>query len=636
MKWNFRKLARGELTRDPIIGEFFSTEIMDNPAQALVRESIQNALDAGRQKLVSIRLFLASGEHGLPAENAEFWLDGAWEHYKAKDNGLRQLPNTEDPCPFLVVEDFGTTGLQGDITQSFPISDKKNSFFYFFRAEGRSVKSDKDRGRWGVGKHVFPRSSRISTLFGLTVRADDNKRLLMGRATLRNHGLDQVHYSPDGYLGKYEDDGFVLPFDDEQITDRFSSDFRLERKNEPGLSVVVPFVDFETISVGNLKRAVVSDYFYPLLAKALVVNIETPDGATIINSETLSDVIQSDTDLVKELLPQIELAKWAILCPEQEIFKLNPCDPRRPAWSNDLIPFDAFKLLKEKLLRGDKIAIRANLYVREKGKQPVASYFDVFLIQDGYDDGRPKFIREGITISDIHAPRSRGVRSMVVVEDKPLATLLGDSENPAHTQWQKGSSNFEYKYVYGLAYIEFVTRFVSCLVNALSAQDEEEDRNILADIFSLPLGEPTDKQKQPKDIHERELKDKSDNGYKDDGNEPNKKRFKVLRARGGFTITQGETGTNPPVKLDIKCAYDIRRGNPLKKYDAALKLGASDFRIGHDGVKITQQVGLKIMERQNNHIRVETLNPEFRLTVKGFDENRDLYVNVKILEGNDD
>ena len=34
---------------------------------------------------------------------------------------------------------------------------------------------------------------------------------------------------------------------------------------------------------------------------------------------------------------------------------------------------------------------------------------------------------------------------MVIVKDRPLATLLGDAENVAHTQWQKDSAKFHFK-----------------------------------------------------------------------------------------------------------------------------------------------------------------------------------------------
>ena len=49
MNWYFRPLEVDETTREPIQGEFFSTEAIRNPTEALVREGIQNSLDAGTE-----------------------------------------------------------------------------------------------------------------------------------------------------------------------------------------------------------------------------------------------------------------------------------------------------------------------------------------------------------------------------------------------------------------------------------------------------------------------------------------------------------------------------------------------------------------------------------------------------------
>lgn len=46
MNWHYRVKAPAEKVRDPIQGEFFSTEAIKNPADALVREALQNAMDA--------------------------------------------------------------------------------------------------------------------------------------------------------------------------------------------------------------------------------------------------------------------------------------------------------------------------------------------------------------------------------------------------------------------------------------------------------------------------------------------------------------------------------------------------------------------------------------------------------------
>ena len=44
--WKFRRMHAGEMNIDPIESEFFSTEALDSLADALVREAIQNSLDA--------------------------------------------------------------------------------------------------------------------------------------------------------------------------------------------------------------------------------------------------------------------------------------------------------------------------------------------------------------------------------------------------------------------------------------------------------------------------------------------------------------------------------------------------------------------------------------------------------------
>jgi hypothetical protein len=75
MNWHYRVKAPDEKVRDPIQGEFFSTEAIKNPADALVREAVQNAMDAtvrdgdGQPKdVLRVRFFLATGKHALPAK----------------------------------------------------------------------------------------------------------------------------------------------------------------------------------------------------------------------------------------------------------------------------------------------------------------------------------------------------------------------------------------------------------------------------------------------------------------------------------------------------------------------------------------------------------------------------------------
>ena len=49
-QWRFREMQPGEINVDPIEGEFFTTEAIGSITDALVREAVQNSLDAARGK----------------------------------------------------------------------------------------------------------------------------------------------------------------------------------------------------------------------------------------------------------------------------------------------------------------------------------------------------------------------------------------------------------------------------------------------------------------------------------------------------------------------------------------------------------------------------------------------------------
>ena len=78
--------------------------------------------------------------------------------------------------------------------------------------------------------------------------------------------------------------------------------------------------------------------------------------------------------------------------------------------------------------------------MREKGKPPRLSHFDFYLWKDGFESGRPVFICEGLIISDVRAPRARGIRSFVIAESGALATLSGDVEKATHSPMAFGQN----------------------------------------------------------------------------------------------------------------------------------------------------------------------------------------------------
>lgn len=628
-KWIFRELRPGDKDRQPTQGEFFATDAIKSVAEALVRESIQNTLDAGLKmsgQPVRVRFHLAKGKHALSANDAQQYFKSGWQHFEAKGNGLDNVPSVLDSCPFLVVEDFGTTGLVGDTKQWRHIPGDKNPFYFFFRTEGRSGKGEEDRGRWGVGKYVFPRSSEINSFLALTIRSDDGERLLMGQAVLKSHTAASKYFTPDGDFGVDDGAGFVLPEDDKGVLDRFSKDFCLKRKNESGLSVVVPWVD-DTITLDGLLQAVIEDYFHPILAGELVVEISNGEKQLEVSADSLAEMCkQLGAEFEVKMLPVLKLSKWARGQADNTFIQLKPANADRPKWDAALVPNELIPSLREKFRAGEPLALKIPLTVREKKGQVRDSFFKVFLMHDGSEEGSPLFIRDGIIISDVRGHWVAGVRSIVVIDHPPLAKLLGDSENPAHTQWQKDREHFRYKYTYGKSYIDFVTQSVSMFVRYLNESDEQPDKDLLSKIFFIPKKPESD---EAKEKSKRRKRNKGEIINPEPIAEPKKRRFTLSKVAGGFTITRGHPDAQLPAVLEIAVAYDCRRGSPLKKYVPA------DFRINEAPIKI-ECIGAKVGERQKNQLVVNIQNPDFNITVAGFDENRDLFVDVQAKEANDD
>src|SRR3989344_782054 len=244
-QWYFDTYRPQDKRRDPIQGEFFSSETISDPGRALVREGIQNSLDAAiGNDSVLVRIYVSGKENARQSRDVGEFFAGGWGHFRAEpENGLREVPKDNEPCEFLVFEDFSTKGLTGNISEVPRGKDHKNAFAHFFRADGISDKGEGDRGSWGVGKTVFQRSSRLNTMFGFTVRHDDHRALLMGMSELKGHSLEKKDYMPDGWFGSHREDGVVMPLEDAAPLDRFRKCFSLERRSESGLSVVVPWLD---------------------------------------------------------------------------------------------------------------------------------------------------------------------------------------------------------------------------------------------------------------------------------------------------------------------------------------------------------------------------------------------------------
>ena len=618
--WHFRRMSRAEINEDPTASDFFSTEALQEITDALVRESIQNSLDARRPEaeqpvLVRIKLGRSNSSH------IHRWFESLWPHVDECDDYLSDSPSRDDQLTWISIEDFETRGLLGDETASDdPPEGERNDFFYFWRNIGRGKKSGQDLGRWGLGKITFPAASRIHSFLGLTVRSNDEEWLLMGQSVLQIHHLQGQKYAPYGYFGRRDgDDDFVVPARDDETCSAFIDDFGLSRTCEPGLSLVIPFPQQE-IKHSVLAKSAMRHYFYPILAGKLIIEIIDKENGTRLDSETIKDEVKNyfpRSD--KSFFGLLSLAEEVLNRSDDDLIQAAPQDAGRiPEWTEDLLSGEQLEKIAETFDAGESVILNVPVWVLPKGGGRKESSFIIAIQRDAeLDHAMDIFIRQGITITGVHSLRDSGVRALVLAEEPDIAAFLGDSENPAHTEWQSKSRKFKGKYRVGASTLQFVKDAPRGLMKLLNQRSEKIDDTALRDVF--PASSPSGNRTPAGGVHE------ADPTRTREPIPPQQRSVRATslnRNRDGFTLTLTDHGkSKTPFQIGVTCAYDVAKGNPFKKWQK------SDFDLtGGDQVAVD---GGGVTECYGNKLKVVATDNEFRLHVNGFDPNRDLIVDCR-------
>jgi hypothetical protein len=623
--WHFREMGRGEMNQDPVQDDYFNTAALDSYSDALVREAIQNSLDAKIKdsgQPVCVRISFPK-ESDLPSSvEANSYFESLWPHIDATDV-ISDIPEADDKVSYLLFEDFGTRGLVGDPELSDdPEPGVLADFFYFWRNIGRGKKEGEERGRWGLGKTMFPASSRIHAFFGLTIRDGDEHGLLMGQSTLSIHHVGNNKHYPYGYFADHAGDQFALPISEEQRVEDFRTTFSITRENETGLSVVVPYPRQE-IKGKDVLKSVVKHYFYPILSGDLVVEVRHDGQLVSIDSQSINDVVkQNFTEKDHTFLGTLDLANWFISFPDDQIpIAQSQQVQRSPSWETELFTTEQIDSFAEALDSLEPVCVRIPVHVIPKGSEPKASYFDVVMQRDpDLEQPLDEFIRSGITISGVTSLRESGIRALVIADDLSISTMLGDSENPAHTEWQDRSRNFVGKYNVGKSTLAFVKDAPRGFLRLLNRRSEQIDDTALRHLFPDPStkgGRPADETSPtPRPGKKRRPRTKVDVTSR-------KRIFKLSRIAGGFTASLTEDGQKAlPMTIRVRMAYDVRRGNPYKRWNAA------DFDLGNDNERIAHSGG-DLLNASENRLEILAQSPDWNLHLKGFDPDRDLIVDIR-------
>jgi hypothetical protein len=631
--WHFREKKPSDTARDPISSEFFANESVKNAARALVREAIQNSLDARprrREGPAEIRINVGVGPDAAGKGEADPFFDGVWPHLKAKRSKLQNPPSLNERCAFLTIEDFGTNGLEGDPEQWKPGEDKENAFYTFFRAEAYSEKAADDRGRWGVGKLVFPRSSRASAFFGYTVPRSTGKPMLMGRMILGHHQVENIEYSPDAFFGVRKtvagDPNFIIPVTDDLGLERFRQVFKVSRKREPGLSVVVPWLvdgeeDVDQFEIEELCRIVATEYLLPILRGELVVTVSRRANHRRLDAAELRNTNQHWID--DKLGVVLELGRFAATPPPERIFRLEAAEQSAsPKMPEAPLAAEHVTAVRSLLESGQAVAFDLPIRVYPKNAASQLCEFRVHMLgAPSSEHEAPVFVRDGITITNAKGRPVPDFATLVTIDDNMLASLLGDSENPAHTEWLPETRGFKGKYKYAPAFLRYVKTIPWEVYRALFTGQREVDPFVLAEFFpDLELSDKTVAKGRKNDGNGKDPKDPPPQPPP-----PKPRLYSLRRIEGGFAVRRGTVEGKTPHRLRIRLAYEVRRGNPLRKYEEF------DFDVAKPPIDIVPN-GLRLLSYGMNEIVAAPDQADFSLSVTGFDTNRDLYVKVDASE----
>ena len=665
MQWVFSELRNSEVFCDPNEGEHFRNDQDDDEEygglDTLVREVIQNSIDAALgRSTVRVRFSLHSKEEMPPDERLQKYFERLKVPLKAEEVSYTLQGTPDVNLGFLVCEDFGTRGLVGDpmfVEVEVP-SGEKNDFYHFWRNIARSGKADNDLGRWGLGKAVYQKASKVKCKFGLTVRESDKRTIVMGQSTLKIHGYEGKKYSPRGIWceGLNENDT-PIPIESPELVELFRKEWKLTRTNEPGLSVVVPYV--AKLTGRSIFQAVAVNFFSLILLRKLEVEISTPEfGCVLLTDRTIeaecAKILWKGTVTQKRhTAPPLEFAKKCLAMKDIAIDSILWGKGKN--LKEEKLTFDAQSLetLRSQFKKENFVAVKIHIFVLKKDKElshENDDYFYVFLQQEDRklpDKPDSYYIREGMTITKINSTRAKKnyVRGLVYINKGQLAAMLGDTEGAAHADWETSAERPEKLWKHGWKErVKFVKTIVDKLYDIVAPTIDKADYNLLSKYFSIEgkdIPQPSNTQDIIDNVGaENADTDNTENSTEELCNtespfssiESESKWFNFEKKSGGFRIFHIHSREIPlGAVLEIQMAYDVSQGNPLKQWHRF------DFDLKNEKGRVKcveKKAKASISNGEGNTIILEDISTGFSLTVTGFDKHKDLY--VKIIDKSDD
>lgn len=651
--WKFDEIGPRETRTQSKNSQFFeSDQGSAGDAESLIRESIQNALDAklpaANDKPVRVNISIGY----FKRKSAESLFHELNRHiFAAKENDkkdyLEPVPNS---VPYVLIEDFNTTGFDG----SFDNNDEHNkgSLVKFWWEEGLSDKKKGSGGSHGVGKVTLSEASASRAFFAYSIREADGKEVLFGFCRLGIHSVGNTKYREYARFGHCTEQGALEPLtpdcnrDSADIMKAFK-DASGVRRQEPGASILIPNIDEDVISIGLITEHVVLNFYLPIMKGLLEVKISdiSSDRTYIFNKDTQCEYFCERLPTDSNMFQKYELARFLLdkggyfnLSPE---FSFTESDKKVV---KDCFSEECWEEMEQAYSSFHPVKIRVSMPLHPIASEKARGFMD-FVIQRKQEGVTRNSIREVFrgevrikseskvghskadAILDIGSIKQNG-------ETNELSEFMKYCEDPGHTNWNSAINRRNEPKRYSQVWQKsLVLNAIGDLVSLLEGEEKASVENFADDIFVV-----TERVGSTNDARGQEL----GQGDEDADSPPtiptvpgvsraSQPMFTISRSADGVIIrpTKALKEFGLPDKgiepVAIEFTYEML-GAPRSSWS---KYSRMEINLSDSSVYKIVREGIEIQSIDRNKVYVTPGSNEFLLNVSGFDTNRQLYVDVK-------
>ena len=396
-RWHFAPTAGGQ---DQGPNEAMSELFKKDPFESLVRESIQNSLDAVQDKQQPVHVvfkwkrLIGSNLPGLFSlrDHLQACVD-FWDNSSARekfDPMIRYIDqNSIGGVYYLEVSDSNTSGMD------YKPNDRACPFYSFVRSAGNSSKAMTSAGgSYGFGKAAYFNVSRIRTVL-VSTQTPEGKNFFEGVSSICTHEIDGQKRSHVGYYDN--NDGQPIS-DIERIPKRF-------RRETPGTSVCIVGVE-QNDGYDDVVRAVLLHFWLSVLEGKLTVTIRRSTDNQLFNEDNTLEINKDSLDGLIETI-----------FPDSQDKKRGHANPRPYYEAVKLANTDKFHIVKKETLNH---LGKVRFYIkRDKQASDRISYMR-----------SPRML-----VFNKPNTTGYGFYGVFICDDERGNEILRHTENPSHSEW---------------------------------------------------------------------------------------------------------------------------------------------------------------------------------------------------------